>query len=158
MRTPGPPDPPGPGRRDGAAGAIEVDRAGLEILDRPACLYLLAGVQHGRIALNVGALPLILPVRFSLAVDRVVLSASVGSALDRATDGTVVAFQADGTDTDPRREWSVSVVGTARHLDEPDAEIADAVRALPRWAPDLPSRLVTISTDRVTGRRTPTSG
>jgi len=137
--------------------ALEVDRAGLEVLDRAACLRLLASADRGRIALNVGALPVILPVRFALALDRVVLSVSVGSALDRATDGTLVAFQADGADTEPPREWSVSVVGTACHLDDPDSEALSAVRSLPKWAPGLPSRLVAISTDRLTGRRTRTT-
>jgi nitroimidazol reductase NimA-like FMN-containing flavoprotein (pyridoxamine 5'-phosphate oxidase superfamily) len=135
-------------------GALEVDRAGLEILDRAACLRLLATGAHGRIAVNVGALPVILPVRYAVADEQLVIRVSVGSALDRATDGTVVAFQADGTEAQSAREWSVSVIGTARRLEDPSAEVIDAIRPLPRWAPELPSRLLAISTDRVTGRRT----
>ena len=148
-------DPGSAARGDGHIGALEVDRAGLEILDRAACLRLLATGVHGRIALNVGALPVILPVRYALADERVLMRVSVDSALDRATNGTVVAFQADGSDAQSAPEWSVSVVGTARHLDDPDPEVIVAVRSLPLWAPDLPSRLVAISTDRVTGRRIP---
>jgi nitroimidazol reductase NimA-like FMN-containing flavoprotein (pyridoxamine 5'-phosphate oxidase superfamily) len=93
-------------------------------------------------------------VRYAVADEQLVIRVSVGSALDRATDGTVVAFQADGTEAQSAREWSVSVIGTARRLEDPSAEVIDAIRSLPRWAPELPSRLLAISTDRVTGRRT----
>jgi len=132
---------------------MQVDRAGLEVLDRATCLQLLGGADRGRVAINLGALPTILPVRFMLDVDRVVISVGIGSALESATDGTVVAFQADGVDHEPDEEWSVSVVGTAHHLDTHAGAAAES-RLLPRWRPDLPSRLVAITTDRLTGRRT----
>ena len=46
---------------------MERDRNGLEILDRSECLRLLAGSSVGRVAVSVGALPVILPVNFRLA-------------------------------------------------------------------------------------------
>jgi uncharacterized protein len=137
---------------------VEIDRAGLEVLDRAACLQLLADAERGRVAINVGALPIILPVRFALNVDRVVMSVSIGSALDRATDGTVVAFQAEGVEQWPEREWSVCAIGTAHHLEEGLDAVRTAAHRLRAWAPELPARLVAISTERLTGRRTLPAG
>ena len=133
---------------------MEIDRAGLEVLDREECLRLLAQAQRGRIAINVGALPAILPVRFVLDIDRVVLSASEGTTLARATDGSVVAFQTDGTELGSEREWSVSLIGIARHLTEVGEVARAAVLPLQRWSSDLPPRYIAISTERVSGRRT----
>jgi nitroimidazol reductase NimA-like FMN-containing flavoprotein (pyridoxamine 5'-phosphate oxidase superfamily) len=133
---------------------MEIDRAGLEVLDRQECLRLLTQTQRGRIAIHTAALPAILPVRFVLDVNRVVLSASEGTTLARATDGSVVAFQTDGTERETEREWSVSLIGLARHLTEPDDVARAAVLPLPRWSADLPPRYIAISTDRVSGRRT----
>ena len=68
---------------------------GAEVLSRPACLALLAQTDQGRIALSIGALPTIVPVRFVVDEDAIVLA--VPSAdLFRATEGHIVAFEADG--------------------------------------------------------------
>src|SRR5262249_52712998 len=63
----------------------DVDGAGLQVLDRPVCLQLLARGGVGRIAINAGALPVILPVRYALDEECVVLCVGVGSTLDQAT-------------------------------------------------------------------------
>jgi nitroimidazol reductase NimA-like FMN-containing flavoprotein (pyridoxamine 5'-phosphate oxidase superfamily) len=133
---------------------MELDLAGLEVLDRGTCLQLLAGAQRGRIAINLGALPTILPVRYVLDDDRVLISVTVGSALDRATDGAVVAVQVEGMDELGQQEWSVCAVGTAHHVDASEALTGAACAALAAWAPEAPTRLVAVTTDRLTGRRT----
>ena len=133
---------------------MELDLAGLEVLDRDTCLRLLAGAQRGRIAINLGALPTILPVRYVLDDDRVLISVTVGSALDRATDGAVVAVQVEGMDELRQQEWSVCAVGTAHHVDQSEEPTSAACAALAAWAPEAPTRLVAITTDRLTGRRT----
>jgi nitroimidazol reductase NimA-like FMN-containing flavoprotein (pyridoxamine 5'-phosphate oxidase superfamily) len=133
---------------------MEMDQAGLEVLDRATCLALLAEPRRGRIAVNLGALPIILPMRYVLDDDRVLMSVTVGSALDRATDGTVVAFQVEGVDHDLEQEWSVCAVGTAHHVDGSDEPNGAAVAALAAWAPEGATRLVAVTTDRLTGRRT----
>jgi nitroimidazol reductase NimA-like FMN-containing flavoprotein (pyridoxamine 5'-phosphate oxidase superfamily) len=132
---------------------METDLAGLEVLDRGTCLQLLAGAERGRIAVNLGALPMILPVRYVVDEDRVLMSVTVGSALDRATDGSVVAVQVEGTDELSEQEWSVCAVGTAHHLDESDELTGGAAAALAAWMPDVPTRVVAVTTDRLTGRR-----
>ena len=128
-----------------------LDAAGLQILDREACLAVLARGGVGRIAINVGALPLILPVRFALDGERVVVRVRQGSTLERATQDTVVAFEAD--DLGPAEGWSISFVGLARHL--PDSgDVGPGVRlALPHWGGDGEHLLVGISTEHVSGRR-----
>jgi nitroimidazol reductase NimA-like FMN-containing flavoprotein (pyridoxamine 5'-phosphate oxidase superfamily) len=132
---------------------LPIDGAGFEILDRGECLRLLGSSDRGRIALNVGALPAILPVQFALDEERVVFCSRIGTDLDRATDRNVVAFQVDGTFLG--RDWSVSAVGLAHHL-ATAAELARAA-ALPlrRWsaAADADHRFVAVSTERLTGRR-----
>ena len=128
------------------------DGAGLEVLDRAACLAALSTGGIGRIAVNAAALPLILPVRFVLADERIVVRVGQGSTLDIATRDSVVAFEADGST--PGHDWSVSLVGVARHLvDADDIGKAEAL-PLPRWWGQRPHRFVAISTERVSGRRT----
>jgi nitroimidazol reductase NimA-like FMN-containing flavoprotein (pyridoxamine 5'-phosphate oxidase superfamily) len=132
---------------------LDLDRAGLLVLDRRACLDLLATTGRGRIALTVSALPAILPVRFVLDDERIVVSAGVGSALDRGTDGSVVAFEADGIDEATQAEWSVGVVGVANHITQAH-EVKRAV-ALPlsRWGVERPRQFIALSTEQISGRR-----
>jgi uncharacterized protein len=135
---------------------MEKDLAGLEVLDRATCLQLLAGAHRGRVAINLGALPIILPVRYVLDDDRVLMSVTVGSALDRATDGAVVAFQVEGVDQHLEQEWSVCAVGIAHRVDASDELTGASTATLAAWAPPVPTRLVGVTTDRLTGRRTVT--
>jgi nitroimidazol reductase NimA-like FMN-containing flavoprotein (pyridoxamine 5'-phosphate oxidase superfamily) len=133
---------------------MEIDRAGLEILDRAECLRLLGTSERGRIAVTIGALPVILPVRFVLDVGRVVLCVGEGTVLERATDENVVSLQTDGVDPTSGAEWSVSVIGVARHLSSASDVAASARLPLPRWSSELTPCFVAISADQVSGRRT----
>jgi nitroimidazol reductase NimA-like FMN-containing flavoprotein (pyridoxamine 5'-phosphate oxidase superfamily) len=132
----------------------DLDAAGLAVLGREDCLRLLARGGVGRIAVNVGALPMILPVRFAVDDDRVVLCMGAGSTLDRATRHTVVAFEVDGSD--PGGEWSVSMVGVARPIPEGAPMARAEALPLPRWWLNRPPHFVSISTEHLTGRRAPT--
>jgi hypothetical protein len=146
--------PPGDDPRTGAGSPDGgLDGAGLLVLDRFACLELLARGGVGRIAINAGALPMILPVRYALDGDTVVLCVGVGSTLDRATRHAVVAFEVDGSDLGA--EWSVSVVGVARPVPEGDESAHAETLPLPRWWLGRPHRFVSVSTDQMTGRRAP---
>ena len=93
---------------------MEVDRNGLQVLDRSECLELLRSVPVGRIGVTSGALPTILPVNFLLDGDRVLIRTGRGSKLDAATRNAVVAFEADDVDAFARVGWSVVVTGVAR--------------------------------------------
>jgi nitroimidazol reductase NimA-like FMN-containing flavoprotein (pyridoxamine 5'-phosphate oxidase superfamily) len=130
--------------------AVDVDRSGLEVLGRAECLRLLAQTDRGRIAINVRALPAILPVRYALDGEQVVVCTDPETVLARATDGHVVAFEAESAEPP---EWSVSVVGVARHVTDPQEEARLGRLPLPRWRPGAHARFVTISTEEISGRR-----
>jgi len=128
----------------------EVDRNGLEVLDRADCIRLLGTVSLGRIGITAGALPTILPINFRVDGDRILFRTGVGTKLDAATRGAVVAFEADDCDPMYHSGWSVVVTGVARPVEDPDDR---ALHATPRWAPGQDERLVEVSIDEISGRR-----
>ena len=133
--------------------APDLDRNGLEVLDRGECMRLLATATLGRIGISSGALPVILPVNFRLVGDTIVFRTSSGTKLDAATRGAVVAFEVDAMDPMEHTGWSVMVTGMARQVTD-TAEL-DAVRPdrVARWAPLGEDCIVAVSTDMVSGRR-----
>ena len=92
---------------------VELDRNGLEVLEREECIALLGSVTVGRIAITSNALPVVLPVNFVLLDDRIVIRTSRGTKLDAATRNTVVAFEVDEIDMVEQTGWSVLVTGVA---------------------------------------------
>jgi hypothetical protein len=132
---------------------MELDRNGLEILDRDECLRLLDQAVLGRIGISSGALPTILPVNFRLVNERIVFRTGRGTKLDAATENAVVAFEVDDLDAMGHAGWSVVVIGMAHEVR--DLEERDALEGIPipRWAPSEDGRVVSVSTDIVSGRR-----
>jgi len=128
----------------------EVDRNGLEVLDRAECLRLLRTATLGRIGISTGALPTILPINFRVDGDRILFRTGVGTKLDAATRGAVVAFEADDIDPIYHAGWSVVVTGVARPVEDPDDR---AVHTTPRWAPGQDGHLVEVSIEEISGRR-----
>jgi nitroimidazol reductase NimA-like FMN-containing flavoprotein (pyridoxamine 5'-phosphate oxidase superfamily) len=102
-------------------------------LDRTECLERLAGTGRGRVAITLGALPVIVPVRYVVSDGSIVFPVSRDDVW-RATDDHIVAFNADGVDG-YQHSWSVGVLGRARHLTS-DGE-----------------RLVALTLDRINGHR-----
>jgi nitroimidazol reductase NimA-like FMN-containing flavoprotein (pyridoxamine 5'-phosphate oxidase superfamily) len=131
---------------------MEIDRNGLEVLDRPECLRLLKSTPVGRIGFSSGALPAILPVNFVVDGDRVLVRTGPGSKLDAAVRHAVVAFEADAIDEDHRVGWSVVATGRAREVGPDEAGRLD-LPDVDRWAPEGNGRLVAISLDVMSGRR-----
>jgi nitroimidazol reductase NimA-like FMN-containing flavoprotein (pyridoxamine 5'-phosphate oxidase superfamily) len=131
---------------------MEIDRNGLEVLDREQCLALLASAHVGRIGLSSGALPFVVPVDFAVVGDRIVLNTSRGTLLDLATRDTVVAFEADDIDRHDRRGWSVVVTGMAFEVAAADVPPPDRER-LASWGPGDDGRFVAITTNVISGRR-----
>jgi nitroimidazol reductase NimA-like FMN-containing flavoprotein (pyridoxamine 5'-phosphate oxidase superfamily) len=130
-----------------------VDRNGLEILEREECLRLLAGRTLGRLALTIGALPVILPVNFRLVGDRIVFRTGDGTKLDAATRNAVVAFEVDDMESFSHTGWSVVVTAETREVTDP-ADLAELEKVgIPRWAPPGDDRIVEIPTTLVSGRR-----
>ena len=131
---------------------MQVDRAGLRVLTRDECFTLLASAEIGRIAISARALPLILPVRFAMDGDCIVIATHDGTTLEGATRNTVVAFEADGAASDGHVGWSVHVNGVACHVTDPITLDRLAALPLPAWSAEQPTTFVAISTDHVAGR------
>jgi nitroimidazol reductase NimA-like FMN-containing flavoprotein (pyridoxamine 5'-phosphate oxidase superfamily) len=128
----------------------KTDRNGLEVLDRDECLALLAGSHVGRVGVAIGALPTVLPISYRLIGDRVLFRTGVGSKLDAATAGAVIAFEVDEVDPVGHEGWSVVVTGIAAVV-EPDPSLPPT--AIPHWPAGEASRVLALPTDLVTGRR-----
>ena len=112
------------GRRTFASVGVALRRPGcrhhargdLRPLSREECLLLLGREALGRVSVSIGALPLILPVNYSLFDGAIVLRTAQGTKLGAALAGTVVGFEIDGTDTGHTTGWSVLVIGHAREI------------------------------------------
>lgn len=123
-----------------------------EELDREECLRLLASAPVGRFVFTVGGLPAVQPVNFVLEGDRLLFRTREGSKLVAVRSGTVVAFEVDEIDRSTGSGWSVTIVGEARILDDPEAApYRDG--GITSWAGGVRDDIVSISTPMVTGRR-----
>lgn len=129
------------------------DRNGLDVLDRGECLTLVERGVLGRVALSMGALPTILPVNYRLVDEQVVFRTGVGSKLDAATRGAVIAFEVDAFDPMEHTGWSVVVTGIAHEASANDWADPILASAIPRWAPAGASRVLVLPTDLISGRR-----
>ena len=127
-----------------------IDRNGLEVLGRDACLALLEQAAFGRVGVSIGALPSVLPVNFRLVGDTIVFRTGAGSKLHAATAGAVIAFEVDDVDPLDHTGWSVVVTGVAEERPGLDPVVAGAV---PRWAPVGTTRVLALPTDVISGRR-----
>lgn len=128
------------------------DSAGLEVLDKPECLRRLAGAPIGRVVFTDQALPAVQPVVFAVYDDTIVFRACDGKRIAEATDGAVVAFEADEFDPLRSTGWSVTVVGRARAVTDP-AEIAELAKVpMDLWTSDEIGVFVRIELELVNGR------
>ena len=132
---------------------MDIDRNGLEVLDREECLRLLSWTTLGRIAISSETGPTVLPVNFCLAGDRILIRTNEGMKLDAAASNAVVAFEVDDFDSLYHSGWSVVVKGVAREVTDPDDLERIGRAPLPRWAPRGAGHVIEISTDSVSGRR-----
>lgn len=127
----------------------------LRVLDARECRVLLASHHLGRVAVPGSPAPVVLPVCYALdpVGDAVVFQTGVGTKLDAAVAGRVVAFQVDDADPLYHRGWSVLVTGRAEVVD--DAAEQARLEQLPvrRWAPGTDVRWVRIPLTGLSGRR-----
>jgi hypothetical protein len=133
---------------------VQLDRNGLEVLDREECVRLLASARLGHIGFTSGALPSVLPVNFHVDQDRILVHTTRGSRLDGALKDAVVAFEAEQLDPSDQSGWSVAVTGVATELDDTSVLGASGREGAPVWAPPGREAVLAISIDLVSGRRT----
>ena len=132
---------------------MNLDRNGLEVLERDESVELLRNAVIGRVLVTVGALPSAFPVNYALLGDDVVFRTGAGTKLTAAARDAVVAFQVDDFDAQGHGGWSVLVTGHATEIEAPE-ELEAAVRLpLQSWLPEQPDRFIRIQSQLVTGRR-----
>ncbi|MEZ0074633.1 pyridoxamine 5'-phosphate oxidase family protein [Planotetraspora sp. GP83] len=132
---------------------MKLDSAGLEILSRGECLSLLASTPIGRIVFTDRALPAVQPVNFYLVDGNIVIRTAIGSKLAAAARNAVVAFEADDFDAEMRAGWSVTAVGHARAVDEPDEISRLSLLPLMPWAPGSRDHFIVMVPEQLSGRR-----
>jgi uncharacterized protein len=103
-----------------------MDESGATRLTREECFELLARTSVGRIGVSIDALPVILPVHFTLMGDSVLFRTVPGTRLDSATIGTVVAFEAEGWEPADSSYWSVLLQGIASEVSATAADPASS--------------------------------
>lgn len=131
------------------------DHGGLEIPSRAESLELMASVPIGRVVFTDRALPAVQPVNFVLDGADVVFRTTPGSKLAAATRGAIVAFEADDFDSDKRTGWSVTIIGRARRVLDPEERAVVERLPLDSWAPGPRDHYVRIEAGLVVGRRLP---
>jgi nitroimidazol reductase NimA-like FMN-containing flavoprotein (pyridoxamine 5'-phosphate oxidase superfamily) len=113
---------------------------------------LLAQDEIGRLAVVIGAMPMILPVNYALDGDAIVFRTMPGSRLDVGQGHA--AFEVDSFDRTRRSGWSVLVTG---HLEEVSwYESRDMARlqalAVETWAPGERTMWMRLRPTFITGR------
>jgi nitroimidazol reductase NimA-like FMN-containing flavoprotein (pyridoxamine 5'-phosphate oxidase superfamily) len=122
------------------------------ILSRSECFDLLAQASVGRVGASIDALPVILPVHFAVSGESVLFRTILGTKLDAATIGAVVAFQADAYEVGDR-SWSVLLQGVASAVSDKDEQARARSIHIGPWAGGrVDLRLVRIKATNVSGR------
>jgi uncharacterized protein len=120
-------------------------------LDRLACLSLLATQSLGRLIFTFRALPDVLPVRYRLEGENVLILVDVSSPAAAASLDSVVAFEVDHFDEHCVTGWSVTIVGQARKVAQQSGG-GPTGAALTSWAADGRDLFLKVAAERITGR------
>ena len=128
---------------------------GLEILSTDECLDLLRSRTFGRVAVQIGEAPAILPVNYALLDDDVVFRTDPGTKLSAALMRTMVAFEVDDTDPASRGGWSVLVVGYSEEIRDHATRARVDDLGLEPWVTEGLDFIVRIRTRTISGRRLP---
>jgi len=125
----------------------------LEILAEDECLALLSREPVGRLALSAGALPVVLPVNFTLVDRTIVFASAPGMKLDAAQAGLVACMEVDGYDVWSHGGWSA--LATGRLAEITDAQRLAQARELPLspWAVRDADHYIELKIELLSGRR-----
>lgn len=120
-------------------------------LDRSESLRLLAAKKVGRLAFVHEGGPMIMPMNFTLAGERIILRTLAHGSAARAVDHPV-AFEVDDIDDFLEAGWSVVVTGTAELLTEEELAALRGDAPEP-WAEGPRTLFVAVPIRHVTGRQ-----
>jgi uncharacterized protein len=136
---------------------VWIDQRGSEILAAPECMRLaaLAAKQGriGRLAINDGQTPLVVPLNFTIHDRQVLVRVGPGS-LSEMVPGSLVSFEVDCFGPEGDEAWSVLIRGLASRLD-PDSLPPKAGYLPQPLVPTPGDTLLLIRPDVITGRRFP---
>jgi len=128
----------------------------LEVLDRDACIELLAHHQFvGRLGLVVDGRPMILPVNYIFDTDSVVFCTAGGTKLNAVVSRADVVFEVDDSSALHQSGWSVVLRGQAEVITDPEQVERLRHGPLRPWARGTRASWVRISLDEISGRRIP---
>ena len=128
-------------------------RGTIEELGHDECLTRMATQRIGRLGVVVDGVPLVLPMRFALDGDTVVLRTNQGAKVFHAPMASV-SFEVDHVDWEEGVGWSVLVQGIGEDISSALDKRSEALRALTvhSWAPPPADRWLKIVPRKVTGR------
>jgi nitroimidazol reductase NimA-like FMN-containing flavoprotein (pyridoxamine 5'-phosphate oxidase superfamily) len=129
------------------------DHFGLEPLSPGECVDLLRTRSLGRVGLSAGSLPYVLPVRYVVDGERILMRTGLDTRMAAATKDAVVAFQVDAFDDDLDAGWSVLVQGRARDVSGSSPVEPAAEQVLSSWVGRSPARCFAIPLELVKGQR-----
>ncbi|MFI5041437.1 MAG: pyridoxamine 5'-phosphate oxidase family protein [Acidimicrobiales bacterium] len=93
-----------------------------EPFDGDRCWATLATGSLGRVALSMAAMPVVVPVRYTVEGGALRVKPPKMARIDKALSGSIVAFQADGIDPEASRAWSIHAIGRVESADSPGAD------------------------------------
>lgn len=122
-------------------------------LDAETCTTLLGENHFGRVAVDDGDGPVVLPVNYVLDGRAVVFRSDDGTKVEAAAAGSPACFEIDAIDERTRTGWSVLVRGRLGEVT--DADDLARLRRLPLepFAGGGKPRYLRLPTDHVSGRR-----
>ncbi|KJK59913.1 pyridoxamine 5'-phosphate oxidase family protein [Saccharothrix sp. ST-888] len=142
------------GRSDAPSGQTgPAPRPVLVHLTEPECWEKLGTHGIGRIALPVRPGPTVFPVNYTIDARTIVYRTNPQGGADPEAD-TEMSFQADHIDDHLSRGWSVLIVGTAQHIDDPETiqHLAQLPGTEP-WPGGGRHLWIRIQPEQITGRR-----
>lgn len=127
--------------------------AHVEHLSVDTCLHLLSQHTVGRLGIDDGDGPLILPVNYVLDRGSVVIRSDPGLKVDLANERAPAAFEIDGVDHTRHLGWSVLIRGLLGQID--DLEERDRLTSgdLEPYVGGDKSHLLRLDSRAITGRR-----
>src|SRR5262245_50460064 len=108
--------------------------SGIEVILADECRRLLSEDVIGRVAVVIGATPMILPVNYTLDGEDIIMRTMPGSRLDLGQGHA--AFEVDNFDRETQSGWSVLVTGHLEEVTVYNTREMERVHALPvePWA------------------------
>jgi len=124
-----------------------------EILDEGECLQLLGREPVGRLGLSAGALPVVLPVNYTLVDRTIVFASAPGLKLDAAKAGLVACIEVDGYDTWTHSGWSVLATGRLEEITDPRQRAQAGRLPLSPWVLSNTDHYIRLPVELLSGRR-----